>query len=717
MAGANLAVCIPPRTTHLGQVAIRISNNGVDYGPSGGSFEYIPDFQISHLWPSSAGTNRNEMITVLGGTFRSGSSFLCHFAEHMVRAQLVSSSALHCLTPELAPGMIDFSISSALDGSERGRVLEFLVKWPVHILRAQPSSGPVAGGTTVTILGSGVNSAALSCTFANDLSVHGTLRTSTALGCTSPVLHGPHLQHSLSHSTLTIGAGSEVHGELRFRFYATEILHQVRPSFGSMVNPTLVVIVGSGFMDTEELTCSFGGSLVRGLARSASHVECTAPSKQTGSVSVAVSNNGVDFSPGVLTFLYAGPQQALHVWPSVGPIHGGTVVTINSTPTMSSLLHCWFDNVFVRANHVTSSSVRCVTPSHARGTVTMGVGASAFGDGNAQSMAFRYVEEVKLISVIPSTSSTAESQDVTLVGESFGVTSPAWCAFGSHNTTLASVLSSSLLRCKTPAVDRQLAEEKMTVEVSTNGVDFSMSGVSYQYVRPLTLQRLQPSTGPARGGTVVTVVGQDYVDSEGLSCRVGALKPTPGVWRSMSTIECLMPMHVPGNATLGLSGNRRHFSDPLLFTYTDALGVSRISPSRGPTAGGTSVRLHVIVQGSARVKYCSFGGVLARAHVINSTWMQCFTPAKHRAGDMDVGVRLVEVQVDGQETGQTAVFQYENGISVRTVLPNMGSVHGGTMVEVRGSEFLLEGSMQCKFGTATVHALSHDLMVLTSSLM
>ena len=227
--------------------------------------------------------------------------------------------------------------------------------------------------------------------------------------------------------------------------------------------------------------------------------------------------------------------------------------------------------------------------------------------------------------------------------------------------------------------------------------------------------------GPAGGGTVVTVVGLDFVNSEGLSCRVGALKTTRGLWRSVSTIECVMPVHVPGNATLDLSSDGRHFfSQWAEFVFTDALGVSHISPSRGPTAGGTSVDVHVIDEGSASAEYCSFGGVLARAQVANnSTRIRCVTPARRSAGAVDVGVSVAEVQMNGQGMGRTVVFEYEEAMSVRSVVPTSGSVQGGTVVEVRGSGFSLEGRMQCKFGAAVMDAArgAGGWMVLTSSLM
>ena len=50
----------------------------------------------------------------------------------------------------------------------------------------------------------------------------------------------------------------------------------------------------------------------------------------------------------------------------------------------------------------------------------------------------------------------------------------------------------------------------MAVEVSTNGRDFSSSGVHFEYLRPVSVRALEPSRGPDRGGTFVNVTGSGF---------------------------------------------------------------------------------------------------------------------------------------------------------------------------------------------------------------
>ena len=52
------------------------------------------------------------------------------------------------------------------------------------------------------------------------------------------------------------------------------------------------------------------------------------------------------------------------------------------------------------------------------------------------------------------------------------------------------------------------------LEVSTNGVTFTTSGVLYTFYDPRTaiVSRLLPSGGPRSGGTFVTLVGAGFLD-------------------------------------------------------------------------------------------------------------------------------------------------------------------------------------------------------------
>ena len=65
--------------------------------------------------------------------------------------------------------------------------------------------------------------------------------------------------------------------------------------------------------------------------------------------------------------------------------------------------------------------------------------------------------------------------------------------------------------------------------MSTNGLDFSRSGVGFTYRPAPRVDSVYPVGGPDIGGTIVTVTGAHLVDSPQLSCRFGTAVDDDGV--------------------------------------------------------------------------------------------------------------------------------------------------------------------------------------------
>ena len=111
---------------------------------------------------------------------------------------------------------------------------------------------------------------------------------------------------------------------------------------------------------------------------------------------------------------------------------------------------------------------------------------------------------------------------VLVTGEGFAGEGGIVCAFrGSSmllglNTTRATVTSSSLVRCASPAA---VSEGEVSVEVSRDGMEYSRGGMSFRYIQDAEVTGVQPSSGPERGGQSVTVTGQHFLNTAGLVCR------------------------------------------------------------------------------------------------------------------------------------------------------------------------------------------------------
>ena len=109
---------------------------------------------------------------------------------------------------------------------------------------------------------------------------------------------------------------------------------------------------------------------------------------------------------------------------------------------------------------------------------------------------------------------------VTVLGSGFSAASEAMgalrCRFNSTDVPAAFVSESAIV-CNTTASSAGYA----SVEVSTNGREYTSSGVRFELVS-LVVSDLAPWSGPSLGGTVVTIAGLRLAHVDALECIFGA---------------------------------------------------------------------------------------------------------------------------------------------------------------------------------------------------
>ena len=91
----------------------------------------------------------------------------------------------------------------------------------------------------------------------------------------------------------------------------------------------------------------------------------------------------------------------------------------------------------------------------------------------------------------------------------------------------------------------------VAVEVSTNGLDFTDSGVQFDFLGP-AIQGVQPVLGPERGGTMLTINGANMVQGFSAFCRFGGLVTSPAAWVSATRMTCVTPPMSSGASSVSL---------------------------------------------------------------------------------------------------------------------------------------------------------------------
>ena len=76
-----------------------------------------------------------------------------------------------------------------------------------------------------------------------------------------------------------------------------------------------------------------------------------------------------------------------------------------------------------------------------------------------------------------------------------------------------------------------------SLEVTTNGIEATKSGMQFLYVREPLVHALMPERGLATGPYSLFISGANFVNSTALGCRFDSV-PVRGVFLSPSMIVC-----------------------------------------------------------------------------------------------------------------------------------------------------------------------------------
>ena len=302
-----------------------------------------------------------------------------------------------------------------------------------------------------------------------------------------------------------VAGGRRVHGDFsHFRMHA-HACAVVRPEALAAVRLSSVEAVncrfGAGSYDNE-----LGGGHVM-LSPASAHgsegVRCASPAAlPTGWSAVELESYG--------SALMTSGQFYVHpvllvseVVPSSGPVAGGTRVSVLGASTLreSSTLRCRFESsgATAPARFVARGQIECASPpSSSSGARHVEVSLNGQQWSNS-GVAFTYRPAAAVSSVWPVRGAMEGGTPVTVQGSGFSQAAEALgalrCRFN-ETSVPAAYVSESQIVCNTTASSPGLA----VVEVTTNGQDYTMSGVRFEALAVL-MNGITPWLGPyAPGG-------------------------------------------------------------------------------------------------------------------------------------------------------------------------------------------------------------------------
>ncbi|WP_179217928.1 S-layer family protein, partial [Delftia sp. K82] len=471
---------------------------------------------------------------------------------------------------------------------------------------------------------------------------------------------------------------------------ATPTATGLAPTSGLAAGGASVVITGANFTNvigsSIVTAVSFGGTPATSFTvDSATQITATAPAG-SGTVNVTVTTaGGTSVTAAANQFTYLPAPTVASVSPNFGPQAGGTSVVITGT-NLSGATAVLFGAT--TASYVVNSATQ-ITAISPGGTGTVDVRVTTAGGTSAISGAdqFSYLATPTITSIAPTAGPQAGGTAVNITGTNFIGTTGV--NFGASAATGFTVNSATSITATAPP-----GTGTVDIRVSNSvGTSPTVAADQFTYVAAPSVTSISPTAGPTGGGTTVTITGTGFAAAPGTGAvRFGAATATYTI-NSNTQITATAPAGSAGtvDVTVTTVGGTSATSAADQFTYVSAPTVTSISPTAGPTAGGTTVTLTgTNLSGATAV---TFGATAATGFTVNSATQITATAPAHAAGTIDVRITTVG---GTSATSAADQFTYVAAPTVTSVSPTAGPAAGGTSVVITGTN--LSGATAVTFG-------------------
>jgi hypothetical protein len=311
-------------------------------------------------------------------------------------------------------------------------------------------------------------------------------------------------------------------------------------------------------------------------------------------------------------------------------------------------------------------------------------------------------EEIIITSVSPSAGKLSGGQTLIISGSGLAYVESA--TMGGLPCTSLQILSASSFSCVTPV----LSAGTYDLAVVGKGLKSGIKSSAFTYQSAPTVDSISPTSGSTLGDEPVVVYGANFLT--GVKVYIGGALCKNLVLVSSTEANCETPPRTAGTAVVKVvnldlqsvvSDDRDNVAEAGEFTFTYLANpvFSSVSPDGGAVSGGTNVTITGTgFYSGLDVKFGGSSGSSCTSIVVapSGKSLTCTSPA----GSLGTADIYIE-NPDGQNVNSSAAYTYRNPPVISSVSPTGGSVSGGTIVNLLGSDFVVGSTIKINNKTCT----------------
>ncbi len=560
----------------------------------------------------------------------------------------VSCSQVSCTAtaPAGPAGAVDVQVTAPGGTSATGSADQFSYVAAPVITGITPTAGPLAGGNTVTIAGTGLANAT-AVTFGAAGAATDVSCTASSCTVTAPAASA----RTVDVTVTTAGGTTAVNSSDKYTYTTAPVIDAISPYQGPLAAGTVVTITGSNLAAATAITFGADGPATS-ISCTQTSCTATAPAGTAGTVDIKVTApTGTNASNDPDKYTYLAVPVVTGISPSAGPLAAGTTVTISGTG-LSGATAITFDpplsfgtNPATNIN-CTAKSCTVTAPAGAAGTVDVQV--TTIGGTSATSSAdqYTYTAAPAVTAVSPSAGPITAGTIVTITGTN--LTGTTAITFGTAKATTVSC-TATVCTGKAPAGVAGTVDVQVT---TPGGSSATSSADQYTYLAAPTVTAVSPSAGPITAGTTVTITGTNLTGATAIT--FGTNGAASGISCTATSCTALAPSGAAGaiNVTVTTAGGTSATSSASKYTYTAPPVITKVSPATGSVAGGTTVTVTGTNLASATAITFGPGN--------NATSITCGAKSCTATSPSGIAPGTVDVQVTtaGGTSATTAADQY-----------------------------------------------------------